>query len=66
MANIKPCPKCGETPIVGYACGDYFIMPLSKPLFTCVCSSFNEMHASEEREIEEWNKYVERWRAKNV
>lgn len=66
MAEIKPCPQCGETPIVGYACGDYFIMPLSKPLFMCACSSFVPMHASEEREIEEWNKYVERWKSNKM
>ncbi len=66
MAEIKPCPKCGETPIVGYACGEFFIMPLSQPLFMCPCSSFISMHSSEEREIDEWNEYVERWKSNKM
>lgn len=61
MAEIKPCPKCGEVPIIGYACGEYFILPISKAIGACVCSSFAEMHASKEQEIEAWNR-----RADNV
>ena len=58
MADVLPCPECGEVPLIGYACGEYFVLPLSKPVGTCICSSFYEMHASEEREIEAWNRYV--------
>ena len=58
MADILPCPKCGEVPLIGYACGEYFVLPLSKPVGTCICSSFYEMHASEEQEIEAWNGYA--------
>lgn len=54
MAEIKPCPKCGEVPTIGYACGEYFILPISKAIGTCVCSSFTKMHASKEQEIEAW------------
>ena len=56
MAELKPCPQCGEVPEIGYACGEYFILPISKAIGTCVCSSFTEMHASKEQEIEAWNR----------
>ena len=59
MAELKPCPQCGETPTIGYACGEWFVLPLSKPIDTCVCSSFAEMHATEEQEIEAWNRRAE-------
>lgn len=54
--ELKPCPKCGEVPMIAYACGEYFILPISKPVGACVCSSFCEMHASKEQEIEAWNR----------
>lgn len=57
--ELKPCPQCGEVPMIGYACGEYFILPVSKTVGTCVCSSFTEMHSNEEREIEAWNNRVE-------
>lgn len=57
--ELKPCPQCKEVPKIGYVCGEYFILPNSKPVGTCVCSSFTEMHSSEEQEIEAWNRSVE-------
>lgn len=59
MNELKPCPECGEVPIIGYACGEYFVMSVSKPVGVCFCSNFTEMHASEEREIEVWNRRVD-------
>lgn len=59
MSEIKPCPQCGEVPEIGYACGEYFIFPLSKITGTCACSSFTEMHASEKQEAEAWNRWVD-------
>ena len=59
MPELKPCPKCKEVPIIGYACGEYFIMPVSKAVGTCVCSSFVEMHSDEKDEIEAWNRRVD-------
>lgn len=56
MNKLKPCPKCGEVPMIGYVCGEYFILPISKVVGTCVCSSFAEMHATEQQEIEAWNR----------
>ena len=56
MLEIKPCPQCGEVPTIQYACGEYFVVPLSKPIGTCICGSFNEMHSSEQIEIEAWNR----------
>ena len=55
--SIKPCPLCNETPEIGYVCGEYFVLPIG----SCVCGKFNEMHSSEEQEIEAWNNHVERW-----
>lgn len=48
MAELKPCPQCGEMPEIGYACGEYFILPTSKAIGACVCSSFTE-NAREQR-----------------
>ncbi len=30
MLDLKPCPQCGEVPEIGYACGEYFILPISR------------------------------------
>lgn len=57
---LKPCPKCGEVPMIAYACGEYFILPVSKPVGACFCSSFTEMHASEDAEADAWNRSVEK------
>lgn len=61
MLKIKPCPQCKEVPLIGYACGEYFIMSLDKITGTCLCSSFIEMHSTEEQEIESWNRGVSRY-----
>ena len=58
MAEVLSCPQCGEVPLIAYCCGEYFVLPLSKIVGVCVCSSFNEMHSSEEQEIEAWNAHV--------
>ena len=54
--EMKPCPKCGDVPEIGYACGEYFIFHPSKVVGMCFCSSFVEMHSSENLEIEAWNR----------
>lgn len=54
--ELKPCPQCGEIPMLGYACGEYFIFHPSKCVGTCFCSSFCEMHSSKKLEIEAWNR----------
>ena len=59
MAELKPCPCCGQIPQIGYACGEYFIMGTEECPF---CDDFLEMHSSENTEIEAWNRWVnERW-----
>lgn len=56
MIELKPCPKCGRRPSLGYACGEYFIVGGSD----CpMCGGFNEMHASSKQEVEEWNRMLE-------
>lgn len=57
MLDLKPCPQCGEVPEIGYACGEYFILSISRAVGACVCSSFAEMHSTKEQEIEAWNKF---------
>lgn len=59
MPELKPCPQCKEVPTIGYACGEYFIMPTPKAGVSCLCKSFNEMHSSKELEIEAWNRRVD-------
>lgn len=57
MAELKPCPKCGRRPLIGYACGEWFIVA---QVGGCgVCDTFGEMHASREQEVEAWNRRAE-------
>lgn len=58
--KIKPCPTCGEVPEIAYCCGEYFVLPSSKAVETCLCSAFTEMHSSEQHEIDAWNRMVEK------
>ena len=62
QTELKPCPKCGEVPKIAYCCGEYFIMSENYDIGTCICESFNEMHASEEQEKQVWNDYIENHR----
>lgn len=54
MIELKPCPKCGMKPMIGYACGKYFIV--GRMAYCPVCDYFNEMHYSEKTEIEALNR----------
>lgn len=54
MLEMKPCPECGYTPRIGYACGEYFIVGTVKDCTSC--DTFTEMHSSERVEIEAWNR----------
>lgn len=58
MLELKPCPKCGGVPQIGYACGEYFVIGEKKDCPVCGVCSFVEMHSSEEMEIEAWNRTV--------
>ena len=59
--ELKPCPECGEVPKISYACGEYFVMPKNYVARkNCFCMmGFTEMHASEDAEIEAWNRRVD-------
>lgn len=51
--ELNPCPKCGRRPLLGYACGVYFIVG---QVGGCeVCETFGERHSSREQEAEAWN-----------
>lgn len=55
--ELKPCPCCGLTPRIGYACGEHFIVGQVKD---CpVCGDFSEMHTDEREEIKAWNRTAE-------
>ena len=54
MIELKQCPKCGRRPLLGYACGEYFIVGQVEGCG--VCDTFGEMHASREQEAEAWNR----------
>ena len=58
MAELKPCPKCGVPPKIGYACGEYFVHG-DDPECPYCGQNFTEMHSSEKLEIEAWNRRVE-------
>ena len=58
MAELKPCPKCGVPPKLGYACGEYLVYG-DDPECPYCGQSFAEMHSSEKLEIEAWNRRVE-------
>lgn len=56
MAELRPCPKCGRKPWLGYAYGKYFIV--GQVAGCGVCDMFGERHASGEQEVEAWNRRV--------
>lgn len=58
MTELKPCPKCGGVPRIGYAFGEYFVVGTEDDCPVCGVVSFVEMHSSEEMEIEAWNRVV--------
>lgn len=58
MAELKPCPCCWEIPKIGYVCGDYFVYGYDDDCPGCGIA-FTEMHSSEQREIEAWNRWAE-------
>lgn len=56
ILDLKPCPQCGDRVEIGYACGEYFIMPRERK--ECACCNFTEMHSNIEQEIEAWNQFA--------
>lgn len=55
MSELKPCPRCGVPPKIGYVCGEYFVYGENIGCPYCG-AAFTEMHSSEELEIEAWNR----------
>jgi hypothetical protein len=52
--ELLPCPCCGWPPLIGYACGEHFIVGRVK---NCpICDDFYEMHTNEAEEIKAWNR----------
>lgn len=54
MTKLKPCPKCGRRPLLGYAYGKYFVVGQTGGCG--VCDTFGEMRATDEQEAEAWNR----------
>lgn len=54
---LDDCPSCGGKVKIGYACGEYFIMPKSGE--GCkVCGHFTKMHSSEQQMTKTWDDAV--------
>ena len=53
--KLKPCPRCGVPPRVGYACGEYFIYGEDPDCPICG-HNFTEMHSNEGEEIKAWQR----------
>ena len=53
--KLKRCPVCKKIPKLGYCCGEYFVHG-EDPDCLCCGTAFTEMHSSEEREIDAWNR----------
>ena len=58
MDELKPCPRCGGTPHLGFCCGEYLIYG-DYPDCPICGDEFTEMHSNKELEIEAWNRRAE-------
>ena len=54
MIDLKPCPKCGRRPSLGYVCGEFFIVGQVRGCG--VCDTFGEMHACRDQDAEGCNR----------
>lgn len=57
-ALLAPCPVCGQTPHLGYCCGEYFVYGDNPKCPCCGGTNFCEMHSNLRQEIEAWNRWV--------
>lgn len=57
-AILLPCPVCGETPHLGYCCGEYMIQG-DNPKCPCCGIAFSEMHTDPRLMIDAWNRRAE-------
>lgn len=55
--ELKPCPRCGVSPHMGYCCGEYMIYG-DDPNCPYCGNAFTEMHSNELDEIRAWNRRV--------
>lgn len=58
VAHLAPCPVCGQTPNLGYCCGEYFVYGDNPTCHCCGGTNFCEMHSDPRLEIEAWNRWV--------
>lgn len=57
MAELKPCPKCGEKPKCDwYYRYDEFIAETDRRFEYCCCNLSTGLYKTEEEAIEEWNR----------
>ena len=57
-AILLPCPVCGQTPHLGYCCGEYMIQG-DDPKCPCCGTAFSEMHTDPRTMIDAWNRRAE-------
>ena len=55
MRELRECPVCRKVPKLSYCCGEYFVAGEDAEC-PCCGTAFTEMHSSEERMTEAWNK----------
>ena len=58
MDALQPCPRCGVSPHLAYCCGEYLIYGDDNDCPICG-DAFTEMHSSEKKEVEAWNRRAE-------
>lgn len=58
--KLNPCPLCGVSPTLGYACGEYFIFG-QRDECPCCGVDYTTMYVSEEMMIESWEKRIPKY-----
>lgn len=50
---LRKCPVCGQEPVLGYACGEYFVYGKDDSCIGCG-NRYTEMHTDPAAMIEAW------------
>ena len=56
--HLAPCPVCGQTPHLGYCCGEYVVYGDNPKCPCCGGTNFLAMHSDPRLEVEAWNRWV--------
>ena len=58
LEALAPCPVCGQTPHLGYCCGEYIVYGDNPRCPCCGRTNFLAMYSNPQQEIEAWNRWV--------